>query len=213
VTLFETSAFDAAPPRERAHPFGCLAIAASTGGIEALAQFFAGLGGAIGVPILITQHLPPAFMRHFASQVEGMAERPADVAEPGAALCPDRILIAPGDAHLRVTRSGSDVRVRLDRGAAATGCLPSADPMFASVASIYGSGALAVLLSGMGRDGMDGAAKIVAAGGTVMAQDRETSVVWGMPGAVATAGFANAVLPPDMLGRRIAACQRAGEWS
>jgi len=212
VGLFHTPASDGAGPVAAAR-LGCLAIAASTGGIGALASFFGALGARIGVPILITQHLPPDFMRHFARQIEGVAGRPAGVAAAGVALRPDEILIAPGDAHLRVVRSGADVRVRLDRAPAISGCMPSADPMFAALAAVYGAGGRAVLLSGMGRDGLDGARALAAAGGEVLAQDRESAVVWGMPGAVARAGIAAAVMPPDLLARRIADEQRAPTWS
>jgi two-component system chemotaxis response regulator CheB len=145
--------------------------------------------------------------------VEGFSNRPTTVAEPGMALRADEILIAPGDAHLRVVRIGSEVRVRLDRTAACSGCMPSADPMFAAVAATFGADAVAVILSGMGRDGHDGAQALVAAGGEVMAQDRDSSVVWGMPGAVARAGITSAVLPPALLARHVADRRRALTWS
>lgn len=183
----------------------CLALGASTGGLHALNSFLRALPERIGVPILVTQHLPPVFMPHFARQVEAASGRCAIVAECGQKIMEDRIHIAPGDAHLCVERGGESVRVRLRTSPAPSGCLPSADPMFASVADCYGSGATGVILSGMGRDGLLGSRRMADAGGTLFAQDRHSAAVWGMPKAIAEAGLASAVLPPAELARRIAA--------
>ena len=182
-----------------------LAIGASTGGIHALGHFLGALPPVIGLPILVTQHLPASFMEAFARQLVSASGREAVVAEDGAELMPDRILIAPGDAHLTVVRQGKRLVVRLDRAPAASGCLPSVDPMFASLAEACDGEVLGVVLSGMGRDGADGAVRIVDAGGTVLAQDEASSAVWGMPGAVAKAGLAAAILAPDQLALRIGA--------
>lgn len=198
------------PPANRLR---CLAIAASTGGIAALAAFFKALPPAIGVPILITQHLPIDFMRHFAGQVATLAQRPTQVADTGMVLAADEVLIAPGGAHLSLVRSGQEVRVRIVHGPVESGCAPSADPMFAAIAALYGRGACALLLSGMGRDGLTGAGAVAAAGGTVLAQDQESSVVWGMPGAVSRAGLAAAILPPEAWAARVAAGGRSGAWT
>jgi two-component system chemotaxis response regulator CheB len=117
------------------------------------------------------------------------------------------VVVAPGDAHLQcVSIRSSGWSIRLSRARVASGCLPSVDPMLASVAACFGARALGVMLSGMGRDGEAGARLLAAAGGCVVAQDRATSAVWGMPGAVAS--FADAVLPPDQIGRLIAAGRR-----
>ena len=140
----------------------------------------------------------------FARQLRAAAQREALVAEDGMPLLPDRILLAPGDAHLTVDRSEDVPVVRLVRGPSTSGCLPSVDPMFASIGAAYGSRALGVILTGMGRDGVEGAARLVANGGSVIAQDELSSAVWGMPRAVLEAGFACAVLPPDKIARRIA---------
>jgi two-component system, chemotaxis family, protein-glutamate methylesterase/glutaminase len=184
-------------------PIECLAIGASTGGIHALSAFFAALPRTFGAPILITQHLPAEFMPYFAAQLEDIAGRKASVAVDGARLRPGELLIAPGDAHLRLIRFRDGVRVRLDRTPSVSGCLPSVDPMFASVAEIFGAGATGVILSGMGRDGVIGAADIASAGGEVLAQDAASSVVWGMPGAVSAAGLASCVLPPARIAHRV----------
>lgn len=181
----------------------CLAIGASTGGPYALTAFFGALPRTFSAPILITQHLPAEFMPYFAAQIQGSTGRITKIATDGARLIPGEILIAPGDGHLRLIRFPDGVRARIDRTPATSGCLPSVDPMFSSCASIFGATAVGVVLTGMGRDGVLGAAELVAAGGEVMAQDAETSVVWGMPGVVAQAGIASAVMPPARLAQRI----------
>ena len=187
-----------------ADPIDVLAIGASTGGIHALGALFHALPQKIGVPILITQHLPIPFMNVFARQLGGVAKREALVAEDGMALAPDRILVAPGDSHLTLEPSSSGPIVRLGHGRSASGCMPSVDPMFASVGALYGAGALGVVLTGMGRDGVEGASRMVACGGSVIAQDEASCAVWGMPRAVLEAGLAYAVLPPDKIARRVA---------
>lgn len=190
-------------------PVQCLAIGASTGGIHALGQMFAALPERIGVPILVTQHLPAPFMEVFARQLAVAARRPALIAAEGMALERDVVLIAPGDAHLTVENVFGRPFVRLSRRAAASNCLPSVDPMIASVAEFYGPTGVGVILSGMGRDGLEGCSKLVKAGGSVLAQDEASCAVWGMPRAVAEAGLACAVLPPEKIARRVAS--RAGE--
>lgn len=185
-------------------PLQVLAIGASTGGIHALGAFFEELPRRIGVPILVTQHLPPPFMEVFARQLGTVSGRQTSVAADGMELTADHILIAPGDAHLTVERWGRTGVVRLSHAPAPSGCRPSVDPMLASLAPLYGSGAAAVVLSGMGRDGAIGAARLVECGGSVLAQDEASCAVWGMPRAVLEAGLACAVMPPDRLARRIA---------
>jgi two-component system chemotaxis response regulator CheB len=185
-------------------PIEILAIGASTGGIHAIGVLFQALPKRIGVPILVTQHLPEPFMPVFARQLRAASHREALVAEDGMPLLPDRILLAPGGAHLTVDRSEDMPVVRLMRGPSSSGCMPSVDPMFASIGAAYGPHALGVILTGMGRDGVEGAARLVANGGSIIAQDETSSAVWGMPRAVLEAGFACAVLSPDKIARRIA---------
>jgi two-component system chemotaxis response regulator CheB len=186
-------------------PLRLLAIGASTGGIHALSSFFDALPKRIGVPILVTQHLPPAFMTVFARQLSVAAGREAVVAEDGTHLTPDRVVVAPGEAHLVVDEVNGQLIARLLKTKVASGCLPSVDPMLASAGAVLGAGALGVVLTGMGRDGAEGAKRLVEAGGSVMAQDEASSAIWGMPRAVTEAGLACAVLPPDKLARRVAA--------
>ena len=202
----------ATPPRDLANslrampvdPIDILAIGASTGGIHALGTLFQHLPKRIGIPILITQHLPAPFMSVFARQLGAVAEREALVALDGMELFPDRMIVAPGDAHLTVEMFGGAPVVRLTKGASSSGCLPSLDPMLASAGAVYGTAALGVVLTGMGRDGVEGAGRLVACGGSVLAQDSASCAVWGMPRAVLEAGLAYAVMPPDKLARRIA---------
>ena len=185
-------------------PLKLVAIGASTGGIHALGAFFAALPERIGVPILVTQHLPPPFMAVFARQLSVVAKRETLVAEDGMRLLPDRVVIAPGDAHLIVEQFGGHLIARLSKTRASSGCMPSVDPMLASAAAVLGPAALGVILTGMGRDGCEGARRLVDAGGAIIAQDERSCAVWGMPRAVTEAGLACAVLPPDKIARRVA---------
>jgi two-component system chemotaxis response regulator CheB len=192
-----------------ADPIGLLAIGASTGGIHAISALFQALPPKIGVPILVTQHLPLPFMPVFARQLGIAARREALVAENGMRLLPDRIILAPGDAHVTIESAHGGHVVKLSREPASSGCLPSVDPMFASAGREFGASAVGVILTGMGRDGTEGAARLVNSGGSVLAQDEATCAVWGMPRAVIEAGLACAVMSPEKIARRIAS--RSGE--
>ena len=197
---------DGMPIRLRAMPdgkLGCVAVGASTGGPHPLTEFLRALPPRIDAPILVTQHLPAVFMPYFVRQLESACGRAARLAEDGQALAGDFIHVAPGHAHLCVERRGGEVRVRFDTSRAISGCLPSVDPMLASVAQVYGETAVGVMLSGMGRDGAHGSVRLVESGGAMLVQDRATAAIWGMPRAVAEAGLASAVLPPRELARRI----------
>lgn len=180
-------------------PLECIAVAASTGGIPAFTTFLANLDPRITAPILLTQHLPDAFMEFYARQIATMTPRRVQVAAAGMPIERENIYLAPGDAHLVVVANGRRREIALDRHAVDNGCCPSADPMLASVAEVYGKSGVAVVLSGMGRDGAAGAARLKAAGGTIFAQAPESCVIWGMPGAVAKAGLAAATLNPDAI--------------
>ncbi len=184
--------------------FDLVAIGASTGGIHALSQLLRAIPASFRVPILVTQHLPVSFMSYFATQLAVLGGRPCEVATDRMRIRAGRIIVAPGDAHMRVVRMSEGAAIRLTHEKALSGCMPSVDPMFESVAEVFGARALGVVLSGMGRDGCEGAKDLVEAGAKVFAQDRASSVVWGMPGAVANAGRVSAILPPDEIGRLIA---------
>ena len=180
-------------------PIACIAVAASTGGIPAFANFLITLDARIAAPILLTQHLPDAFIPYYAQQIATASKRTVFVACAGMRLQPRAVYLAPGDAHLSLVRVGRHVEILLERHPVANGCCPSADPMFAGVAQVYGAAAVGIVLSGMGRDGAEGAAELRSRGGLVLAQAPESCVVWGMPGAVANNGTANAVLNPDAM--------------
>lgn len=180
-------------------PVECIAVAASTGGIPAFTNFLAHLDPRISAPILLTQHLPDAFMEFYAKQIGMMTARRVCVAEAGMAVEPNGIYLAPGDAHLIVVANGRRREIALDHRPVDNGCCPSADPMLDSVADVYGKGGIAVILSGMGRDGVIGASRLKEAGGTIFAQAPESCVIWGMPGAVAKSGIAAATLNPDAI--------------
>jgi len=157
-------------------------------------------------PIKVEQLLPGTFKGPLVRLLRVAPGRGATVAHEGREWLPGQIVVAPGDANLTVVASQRGLAVvRLENGPTASGCRPSVDPMFASCADLYGPHAMGIMLSGMGRDGVDGAARIVASGGTVLAQDAATSAVWGMPGAVVSAGLAAAVLPPEQIAARVAA--------
>lgn len=185
-------------------PIRCLAIGASTGGLHALARLFDALPAQIGIPILVTQHLPAVFMPFFSRQLATLTGREADVAQDDALLVPDRILVAPGDGHLLAAPNGNQMVVRISRSGPVGGCLPAVDPMFESVAQYYAGSACAVVMTGMGRDGCAGAGRLADAGATVLVQDPASSAVWGMPRSVAEAGHASAILDPAEMARRIA---------
>jgi two-component system chemotaxis response regulator CheB len=192
-----------APRHVSSYGFDVVAIGASTGGIHALKLILTELPASFTLPILITQHLPESFMPYFAAQVAILAKRPCAVAEDRMRVRPGHVIVAPGDAHMRLVSAGEGAAVRLVDKRATSGCMPSVDPMLESLAEVYGARALAIVLSGMGRDGKDGAADVARAGGVVVVQDRESSVVWGMPGAVASSGSAHAVLPPTEIAKLI----------
>ncbi|KHK93598.1 chemotaxis-specific protein-glutamate methyltransferase CheB [Novosphingobium malaysiense] len=194
-----------APQPRSSRPAGALAIGASTGGIHALTSLFAALPSRLGIPIFVTQHLPSRFIPAFARQLQSASGCHTVVAEHGMFVERNCIVIAPGDAHLTLDNRSGRLTVQLDRTPAPSGCMPSVDPMFHSLADAIGDQALGIVLSGMGRDGTEGAASIVAAGGTILAQDELTCAVWGMPRAVAEAGLASAILPPGEIASRITA--------
>jgi two-component system chemotaxis response regulator CheB len=184
--------------------FDLVAIGASTGGIHALSQLLRAIPREFQKPILVTQHLPVSFMGYFATQLALLGGRPCDVATDRMRIRSGRIYVAPGNAHLRVARMSDGAAIRLSDERSLSGCMPSVDPMFESIAEVFGRRALGIVLSGMGRDGSDGARKLAETGASVVVQDRESSVVWGMPGAVASSGSAAAVLNPEEIGHLIA---------
>ncbi len=170
-------------------------VGSSTGGPEALSQLVRGLSVRLPVPVVVVQHMPPVFTRQLAARLDRLG--PATVVEVagGEELVPGTIYIAPGDYHLELARSGASVRTRLSQAPPVNYCRPSVDVMFSSAVGVYGGDLLAVVLTGMGSDGRNASREVVDAGGRVYVQDEATSVVWGMPGAIATGPGAHAIIP------------------
>ncbi|MFZ2065964.1 MAG: chemotaxis response regulator protein-glutamate methylesterase [Xanthobacteraceae bacterium] len=181
-----------------------LLIGSSTGGPQALTALFEKLTAAVDrAPVLITQHMPPTFTTVLAEHLRRVSGRGAHEAEDGEPVLAGGIYLAPGGRHMRVLRDGEIVKIALTDDPPINFCRPSVDPLFSSAAAVWGPAVLAVVLTGMGSDGTQGAADVVAAGGSVIAQDEATSVVWGMPRSVAQAGLCSAVLPLDQIPGKI----------
>jgi two-component system chemotaxis response regulator CheB len=154
-------------------------------------------------PVLITQHMPPTFTTILAEHLARASKRPAHEAVDGEPVKPGRIYLAPGGRHMRVVRHGAEAAIALDDGPPVNFCKPAVDPLFTSAIDIWQGGTLALILTGMGSDGMRGGKDIVAAGGSVIAQDEASSVVWGMPGAAANAGICAAILPLNQIAPKL----------
>jgi two-component system chemotaxis response regulator CheB len=181
-----------------------LVIGSSTGGPQALMALVTELGPVIDrFPVLITQHMPPTFTTILAEHLARSSRRPAQEAVDGEVVKPGRIYLAPGGRHMRVARHGADAVIALDNGPPVNFCKPAVDPLFTSAIDVWQGGTLALLLTGMGSDGMRGGKDIVAAGGSVIAQDEATSVVWGMPGSAANAGICSAILPLNQIAPKL----------
>lgn len=174
---------------------GLVAIGVSTGGPAALHALLSDLPANLGAPVLIVQHMPAAFSGLLAKRLAGVARVPVLEAVHGTVIAPGKVWIAPGDHHLAIARRGAQLVLEISQGPPEHSCRPSVDVLFRSVAAEVGARTVAVVLTGMGQDGLDGCKQIHAAGGTVLVQDAASSVVWGMPGAVARAGLADRVVP------------------
>jgi two-component system chemotaxis response regulator CheB len=181
-----------------------LVIGSSTGGPQALMTLVTDLGAVIDrFPVLITQHMPPTFTTILAEHLARSSHRPAREAVDGEIVKAGQIYLAPGGRHMRVARRGADIVIALDDGPPVNFCKPAVDPLFTSAIEVWQAGVLAVVLTGMGSDGMRGGKEIVAAGGSVIAQDEASSVVWGMPGAAANAGICAAILPLNQIAPKL----------
>jgi two-component system chemotaxis response regulator CheB len=181
-----------------------LLIGSSTGGPQALMSLIAEIGPVIDrFPVLITQHMPPTFTTILAEHLARASHRPAHEAIDGEVVRAGRIYLAPGGRHMRVARHGVETFIVLDDGAPVNFCKPAVDPLFASAIDVWQGSIMAVVLTGMGSDGMRGGKEIVAAGGSVIAQDEASSVVWGMPGAAANAGICAAILPLNQIAPKL----------
>ncbi|MBR1157071.1 chemotaxis response regulator protein-glutamate methylesterase [Bradyrhizobium sp. JYMT SZCCT0428] len=190
-------------------PFSMLAprvllIGSSTGGPQALMSLVTEIGPVIDrFPVLITQHMPPTFTTILAEHLARSSRRPAHEAVDGETVKAGRIYLAPGGRHMKVVRHGAEAAIALDDGPPVNFCKPAVDPLFTSAIDVWQGGIMSVILTGMGSDGMRGGKDIVAAGGSVIAQDEATSVVWGMPGAAANAGICAAILPLNQIAPKL----------
>ncbi len=180
-----------------------LAVGSSTGGPQALFTLVQGLGRSVGVPVVITQHMPATFTPILADHLNRLGLMPCTEARDGESLVSGRIYIAPGDRHLLVEGGRGGMRVRLTVDPPENFCRPSVDPMLRSAAAACDGRVLVTMLTGMGQDGLAGTKKVIEAGGAAIGQDEASSVVWGMPGAVATAGLCHAVLPLPKIAPRL----------
>lgn len=182
-------------PMPPVHPVQALIVGSSTGGPEALSKVLSNLSAPPPVPVLLVQHMPPVFTRQLAARLDRLGPATVVEAADGDVLTPGTVYVAPGDHHLELRRSAGTLRVAITDGPPVNFCRPSVDVLFRSAVKEFGGKVLAVVLTGMGADGRTGCEDVVSAGGTVLVQDEPTSVVWGMPGAVATAGLAHRILP------------------
>ena len=178
-------------------------IGSSTGGPNALEIVFGSIPAPLPLPMLVVQHMPPAFTAALADRLGRKTGHRVEEAVDGRILEPGTVAIAPGGRHLRLRRVGRRPATELYDGELVNSCRPSVEPLFDSAADVFGNRLLAVMLTGMGRDGAVGARRIADLGAHVLAQDEATSVVWGMPGAVVGAGAATEVLPLERIGPRV----------
>jgi two-component system chemotaxis response regulator CheB len=189
----------------------CLLVGASTGGPRAVTQVIASLGSALQrVPVLIVQHMPPIFTAVFAEQLRVQSGVMAREPQHGERLVAGQIYVAPGGRHMGLARDQAQPTIRLDDGPQVNFCRPAVDVLFHDAAAVFGASALAVVLTGMGSDGMHGAQALVEAGATVVVQDEATSTVWGMPGSIAKAGLAHEILPLDRIAPALKAALTGG---
>ena len=198
----------AAPPKISLHKPSTfkpevLAIGSSTGGPQALFKLFETLKDSVRVPIFITQHMPATFTAILAEHIQRVSGVECAEGRDHERVTPNRIYLAPGEYHMVIDGDSRGPFIRINQDPPENYCRPAVDPMFRSIAKLYGVKALSVVLTGMGKDGKLGGQAIIDAGGTVIAQDEPTSVVWGMPGAAATAGICSAVLPLDRIAPKI----------
>ncbi len=179
-----------------------LAIGSSTGGPQALLTVLKDLGS-VNVPVVITQHMPSTFTKILAKHLTTSTNFNCKEAEEGDILENGKVYLAPGDYHMTIVEKSGQKVIALNQDAPENFCRPSVEPMFRSVLDLYGAETFAVILTGMGHDGLEASRRLVEEGGKLIAQDEKTSVVWGMPGAVSKAGLCSGVYPLDQIGTKI----------
>ena len=186
-----------------AKPAQAVCIGVSTGGPEALMQVFGAFNAPLSVPIFIVQHMPAEFTTLLAARLSATGVMTVKEAEEGEIAIPGTVYVAPGGFHMTLSRPGTKTIIHLNTEAPENSCRPAVDVLFRAAADVYGGDLLAVMLTGMGYDGLKGSQMIKEKGGQVIAQDEATSVIWGMPGAVVQAGLADGVLPIDKMADEI----------
>ena len=189
--------------RDQGRRIDVVAIGVSTGGPNALAELLPGLPGDFPVPIVIVQHMPPLFTKLLAERLAAKSAIRVYEGAAGTILQASTAWVAPGDFHMIVARDAATVRLQMHQGPPENSCRPAVDVLFRSVAKAYGANSLAVVLTGMGQDGLRGCEDIRGVGGQILAQDEASSVVWGMPGFVAQAGLADKILPLNQIANEI----------
>lgn len=216
VSIAQQAAHPAQPSAQAAHPaqpsacpatppsrVDAVCIAVSTGGPNALEVLFQALPAKLPVPFFIVQHMPATFTRILAERLSTLSQIPIAEAKEGMIVEPGKGYLAPGDYHMTVSRKGIDYQLNLNQKPLENSCRPAADPLFRSAVNVYKSHLLAVVLTGMGQDGLRGCEAVKAAGGQVIVQDEPSSVVWGMPGSVFKAGLADRCLPMNSVAYEI----------
>lgn len=183
--------------------FGVIVVAVSTGGPMALEKMLKPLPASFPLPILIVQHMPPTFTKRLAESLSQHCKLPVNEAEQASIVRPGEVWIAPGGKHMQVVKKGIQKQLMLNSDPPVNSCRPAADVLFQSVVPIYKQKILAVVLTGMGKDGAVGCEEIKKAGGAAIAQDKSSSAVWGMPGEIVGAGLADVVLPIDQIGLKL----------
>ncbi len=196
--------------KERISKPEIIAIGSSTGGPQALFEVLSGLKGHVEQPILITQHMPATFTTILAEHIQRSTGLPCHEAKDNMEIEKGHVYVAPGDFHMLVGHSNGKKVLKIDQSAPENFCRPAVDPMLRSIINAYQNRILVVILTGMGRDGFLGSKAVVEAGGSIISQNEETSVVWGMPGAVATGGLCHAVIPLADIGRTIISVAKNG---
>jgi two-component system chemotaxis response regulator CheB len=202
-----------APLRFRQAPIlrpQAIAVGSSTGGPEALIRFFKTLDHNLRVPVFLTQHMPATFTHILCQQITRHTEWQCQEAQDGEAVRLGHIYVAPGDYHLGVTGTPDALTTHLSQDEKENFCRPSVEPMLRSLFTIFGKRVMVVMLTGMGHDGVNATKLVAEAGGLVVAQDKASSIVWGMPGAIATAGYCNKLGTPEDLARMVSSAVKAG---
>ena len=187
----------------RSKRLGIVAIGVSTGGPEALAKLLPTIPARFPLPVVIAQHMPPIFTSLLANRLSAKCSLPVRECKTGDLIEPGCIWIAPGDYHMVVQEDGGPIYLRTHQEPRENFCRPSVDVLFRSIAEVYGAGALGIILTGMGQDGLKGCEALSAAGSPIIVQDEASSVVWGMPGFVARAGLAEKIMPLNQIGAEI----------